>query len=184
MIVGIPILLVAVAVLVWQVESGDEDELLDVAEKLEAARARDGIAEYAEGMRLLARPTTDPQGAVRHLERSAHEGYAPAQYQLSVALRDGVGVVADQDRALIWLRLAAEAGEPRAQLELGQMYLEGRGVARNVVTGYAWLNVAAARGAPGAHEARNAARLAMSPAEADASEAEAKRFMELRLPNH
>ena len=145
-----------------------------------AARVPDGIEEYRVARRYVngegvPKSTTD---AFIWLNRSAHQGYTPAQYELGMALRDGIGASADPQRAWTWLRLAAESGEPRAQFELGLMYAGGRDTPIDLVSGYIWLTLAAAKGVEGASEARAALVARMSPDQVARADVQVHRLSE------
>lgn len=123
----------------------------------------------------------DAKEGVAWLERSAHRGYAKAQYDLGIALRNGVGAPPDDQRALTWLRLAAEAGDPRAQFEVGQMYVAGKGGPMDVARGFVWLSLAAAQGVVGAADARDVAMSVLPPEAASDAKVEAQRLIDSRL---
>ncbi len=169
----------------WFVSSADNrfETGVDVGEKLELARAADGSKDYRVALRHLNGDGVQKNATegVAWLERSAQQGYANAQYDLGVALRDGVGASADDQRALTWLRLAAEAGDPRAQFEVGRMYVAGKGGPADVVRGFAWLSLASAQGMVGAADARDAAMALMSPDAVSNARMEAQRMIDSRL---
>lgn len=160
----------------WQIDRSEEN--VDVAQKVAAARMRDGSEDYATAQKYLAGAGVprDVKQGVLLLERSAQQGFVKAQYELAVALRDGTGLAADEQRALTWFRMAAEAGDARAQHEVGAMFMAGKGTKPDAVKGYAWLSIAAANGDPGAVEARDAAAATMSEAEIALGKNEARRL--------
>lgn len=89
--------------------------------------------------------------AVGLLERSAGQGYAPAQFTLGLLLWNGSGTGADalapdRARALPWLARAADAGEPLAAELVGTAYAEGRVVPRDGARAANYLRVAAMAG--------------------------------------
>ena len=126
---------------------------------------------------VRAPSASNPSKGLVMLERAAHDGYAPAQYEFGLALRDGKGVGADPERALVLLRMAADAGVTRAQFELGRMYNDGIGVLRNIAKGFAWLNLAAENGLADAVIARDALLLTMSPDDVLVARREARRLL-------
>lgn len=184
--IGLAVAAVVVAAVAWQLWDPFA-ELAERAEdwdKIEQARKRDGVAEYAEALRYLNGEGVprDLTHGVGLLERAAQDGHVPARRRLGLSLRDGIGVASDDERAVTWLRLAADAGYGPAQFELGRMYVSGRGWARDVVAAYAWLTVAAAQKVEGAAEARAALVATLKPDELEAARAEARRLGESRLP--
>lgn len=175
--------LIAIAVLpVWRMFD-QFAERVDVAEKLEASRHRDGLADYRAALKLL-----EGEGVASHLaegmalmERSAQDGYPAAQYRLGLLLRDGIGVSADEQRALTWLRVAADGGEPHAQLEVGRMYRDGRGASPDPARAVAWLSLSAANGIDVAAQERDRLLAGMSEGDANVARAEARHLIATRV---
>lgn len=149
-----------------------------------ARAADDGRDEYRTALAHLHGEGVpkDARKAFLWMERSAEQGYVEAEYALGVALRDGIGVSRDDERALKWLRIAAQTGDPRAQLDVGRMYVSGKGGPIDLIKGYGWLALAAAQGVAGAAEARDAAFIAMTPAEAAQAKAEIRRILGNEVP--
>jgi cell division septation protein DedD len=73
---------------------------------------------YAEG-RAVAR---DPVLAVTLWREAAEAGYGPAQFNLAMALQDGLGVGRNEGEAQLWLERAKEQGitQAEARRQLGQ----------------------------------------------------------------
>lgn len=60
--------------------------------------------------------------------KAADQGFANAQYNLGVCLRDGIGEDKDKHAAVMWHRKAADQGHATAQSNLGLCYTNGTGV--------------------------------------------------------
>lgn len=97
---------------------------------------------------LQYRPGVKPDDieAAKWFQRSADQGYAPAQANLALLYDHGQGVPQSDDDAIKWYRLAADQDEPHAQHGLGEMYRNGYGVERDLVEAYKWTNLAAQQG--------------------------------------
>ena len=180
---GLVFLMALAVVPAWQLFD-DFEEQVDVAEKIQASRERDGSEDYRSALKYL-----EGDGVPRNLgegvalmERSAQDGYAPAQYRLGLLLRDGIGIPADEQRALTWLRVAADGGEPHAQLEVGRMYRDGRGASPDPRRAFAWLSLAAAHGLAAAADERDRVIAAMSDDEARLARTEARHLVTSRTP--
>ena len=76
-------------------------------------------------------------------KEAASQGLAGAQNLYAQCLENGIGVVRDQDEAVVWYRKAAEQGYADAEYKLGLMYEEGRGVKRNQQLAYKLIRQAA-----------------------------------------
>ncbi|MBF0429003.1 MAG: sel1 repeat family protein [Magnetococcales bacterium] len=63
-----------------------------------------------------------------------------------------MGVLKNDEQAVVWYRKAAEQGSVNAQLALGRMYENGYGVPQDYVHAYAWLKFALASGSEEADE--------------------------------
>ena len=87
--------------------------------------------------------------AVIWYRKAADQGFANAQFHLSLLYLLGRGVTQDDAQAVVWCRKAADQGHAKAQAVLGDFYYRGDGVAQNYEEAYFWLNLAAA-GTPGA----------------------------------
>jgi len=83
---------------------------------------------------------------ISQLERSAREGYAPAQYRLGLAYAAGTGVAQNLKKAVHWWRLAAKNLDAAAQLELGNAYAHGWGVRQDINRAIHYWKLAAADG--------------------------------------
>jgi uncharacterized protein len=105
---------------------------------------------------LAAVDRHDYATALRLWRPIAEQGDAPAQYNLGVLYRNGLGVKRDYNEAIKWYGLAAHQGLPIAQYDLGTMYRLGQGVPQNYVLAHMWLNLsAAALGHPDAMKDRD-----------------------------
>lgn len=104
--------------------------------------------QFAQAMGAFA--VGDIDAAVRTWQRLAGRGHAGAQFNLGVALAQGIGVDADMPQAIYWWRQSALAGNTDAQYNLGLVYSEGRGVTKNSVIASMWWYMAAVGGDPAA----------------------------------
>lgn len=66
-----------------------------------------------------------PQEAFDWFNKSAEQGYAPAQYNLAYCFANNLGVNANFDESVSWLEKAADQDYPIAILKLAQIYLFG-----------------------------------------------------------
>ena len=108
----------------------DPADLYQTARQLALTNAQDGgLAKAAE-----------------MLQKAAELGFAPAQYNLGKAYRDGTGVEVDQERAAHWFERAAKQGLAKAQRHIGTRYAEGEGVPKDEVQAVLWLSLAADQG--------------------------------------
>jgi len=87
--------------------------------------------------------------AMRHLMAIAEQGNADAQHRVAIMFQNGLGVVASEEKAEKWMRLAAENGNAVAQHGLGFMYLEGECVEQNADEAIIWFSKAADQGLVG-----------------------------------
>lgn len=94
--------------------------------------------------------TGDIDTALRAWQFLAERGHTKAQFNLGVALAQGIGVNVDMTQAIYWWRQSALAGSTDAQYNLGLVYSEGRGVAKNSVIASMWWYLAAVGGDPAA----------------------------------
>jgi hypothetical protein len=79
----------------------------------------------------------------------ADGGHPEAQFRLAIMCQNGLGMVANPDRAVRYMRGAAEQGHPLAQHGLGFMYLEGECVPKDLAEAARWLRLAADQGLAG-----------------------------------
>ena len=63
--------------------------------------------------------------ALRFLAPFAERGLDEAQYRMAVMVQNGLGMVANEERALAYMQAAAEQGHSLAQHGLGFMYMQG-----------------------------------------------------------
>ena len=86
-------------------------------------------------------------GAVDTLKKVANQGYAPAQYRLSLLYNGQDRLIpADKTEARVWTQRAAEGGVAKAMYNLGAMYYEGDGGAQDHSLAAMWFRKAAERG--------------------------------------
>lgn len=65
-------------------------------------------------------------------KKSAERLYAPSQYEYSISLFEGRGILKNQSLAIHWLTESANKDFDKAQLKLGICYEEGEGVEKNL----------------------------------------------------
>lgn len=107
------------------------------------------VSNYELGMAYALGNTLeqDDAKAFEHFNRSAQEGYAPAQYRLGVAYANGDGTGKDPGRAVEWYDKSAGQGHTAAQRSLALIYLKGLGdIAANKPLALAWYNLLAQDG--------------------------------------
>ncbi len=107
-----------------------------------------GIAyEYGRGV------APDDAKAVEWFEKSAAQGYAPAETALGVAYANGRGVEPDDAKAAAWFAKAAAQGDAAAAFNLGLAYARGRGEPQDYAAALDWFRKAADQGDPDAASA-------------------------------
>ena len=107
------------------------------------------VSNYELGMAYALGNTLeqDDAKAFEHFNRSAQEGYAPAQYRLGVAYANGDGTGKDPARAVEWYEKSAGQGHTAAQRSLALIYLNGlEDIAPNKPLALAWYNLLAQDG--------------------------------------
>jgi len=119
-----------------------------VAYLQKALASRDPFAQYCAGSYFASRASTDQEliEAFEWYQRSAEQGFAPAQHMLSGCYQFGKGVDLDPSRALDWGLKAARAGFVPAQFSVAFMYHEGVGTERDLVNSFRWYMEAAKQG--------------------------------------
>ena len=86
------------------------------------------------------------QEGVQWLRCAARQGYKPAMYRLSEALRDGRGADVDEKEALYWLQLGADLGNSDCQCALGVCYLNGGIMEKDFDKAHQWFQIASLQG--------------------------------------
>ena len=94
----------------------------------------------------LAKYQKNDTEAVRLLEKSAEQGYAPAQNYLGVRYAEGKGVPTGKATAVYWYQKAANQGHMWAQRNLAVAYSNGEGVNQNDEQAFYWYKKAADQG--------------------------------------
>ena len=79
----------------------------------------------------------------------AEEGNAEAQFRVAIMYQNGLGIVANEQKAFEFMKAAAEAGHALAQHGLGFMYLEGECVEKDEAQAAAWFERAGEQGLTG-----------------------------------
>lgn len=141
--------------LCWMAMSFSAFGLLDLQPLIAKAETNDPEAQhtlakqyhvYMNSPQLAGTPEEKLAAAIIWYERSAQQGYAPAQCQLGKLYSEGIGVPRDTDRAAELLRDASNAGEIYASHYLGILYLKGEGVPKNEKTAFELFQKAAGAG--------------------------------------
>ena len=112
------------------------------------------MAQHADSLNAAALEKLAQQNydeALPLLRQAAEAGHVEAQYNLGLALTEGIGVTADPVEANTWLRKAAEQESSDAQYKLAYSYIMGRGVEKDLKQAFAWFEKAAGNGDIEAH---------------------------------
>lgn len=104
-------------------------------------------ASYASGM--AAFEAKNFSQAMRFLSPLAEQGDAEAQHRCAIMYQNGLGIVANEQRAAAMMRAAAEQGHALAQHGLGFMYMEGECVEQDSQEAIKWFEMAAEQGLVG-----------------------------------
>ena len=108
------------------------------------------------------------------LEKSAAQGFAPAERRLGQLYLRGDATLQDFGKARFWLHKAATAGDATAQEHLGHIYALGLGVPQDRAQAYGWYENAALHGDGLAERLRDDLLKHMAPTEIDKGEQTAK----------
>ena len=81
--------------------------------------------------------------ATKLLSPIAEEGNADAMYRMAIMLQNGLGCLANEDKAFRYMKSAAESGLPLAMHALGFMYFEGECTDKNPKLCIEWFERAA-----------------------------------------
>ena len=101
-------------------------------------------ASYASGM--AAFEAKNFSQAMRFLSPMAEQGDAEAQHRCAIMYQNGLGIVANEEKAAAMMRAAAEQGHAVAQHGLGFMYMEGECVQQDSMEAIKWFEKAAEQG--------------------------------------
>ncbi len=88
--------------------------------------------QFAQSMQLLS-PLADM-------------GSVEAQYRMAIMLQNGLGMVANEEKAFNYMKAAAEKNHALSQHGLGFMYLEGECTKQNSAEAAVWFRKAADQG--------------------------------------
>jgi hypothetical protein len=113
----------------------------------DAKQRSDEDASFASG--VAAFETRDFAKALRFLSPLADQGEAEAQHRCAIMWQNGLGIVANAQKAAELMRAAAEQGHALAQHGLGFMYMEGECVEQNGEEAVKWFKKAADQGLVG-----------------------------------
>ena len=116
----------------------------------EAAERGDAQAQYNMGLSYFTRKNNqkreDYQEAQKWFQKSANQGYAPAQYYMGLYHEMGYAGNPNDKEAVKWYRKAAEQGHAQAQTSLAACYEYGFGVDKNKDMAREWYQKAADQG--------------------------------------
>ena len=87
--------------------------------------------------------------ATKLLSPIAEEGNPDAMYRMAIMLQNGLGCLANEDKAFTYMKKAAENGLPLAMHALGFMYFEGECTEKNPELCIKWFEKAAEVGMMG-----------------------------------
>lgn len=121
-------------------------------------------------------PNSKPDRAKEQalLEKSAGQGFVPAERRLGELYLRGTATFQDFGKAQLWLHKAAVAGDATAQEELGHIFGLGLGVAPDQSQAYAWYENSALHGDGLAERLRDDLVKRMSSSEIDKGEQAAR----------
>ncbi len=77
----------------------------------------------------------DYKGSAFYMEKSAKQGYPPAQIQMC-RINFTAGLKRGYPKAFLWCSKAAKLGDPASKLVLGVLYINGLGVKQDLKTAY------------------------------------------------
>ena len=87
--------------------------------------------------------------AIKLLSPIADEGNADAMYRMAIMLQNGLGCVADENKAFRYMGDAATKGLPLAQHAYGFMFFEGECTKKDIIQSIEWFTKAAEQGLAG-----------------------------------
>ena len=129
----------------WFEKSGTEDSLSTIL-TIDLALKGDAEAEYDLAFMISS---FDNRNEVNELyESAALKGSIKAQAELGVNYKQGIGVEANQQVSIFWLKKAAEQGDATAQNNLGVLYHNGTGVNKDIDQALYWYTLAAEQNYP------------------------------------
>jgi TPR repeat protein len=117
-----------------------------------AAERNQRVAQFNLAVMLFAGEggAVDAAAGVQWLQKSAHAGFARAQYALGLLHEHGGPVPRSLTETTVWFRRAAEQGYRDAQVGLATQYFLGRGAPRDLAEAARWYERAAEQGDTGA----------------------------------
>ena len=156
-------------------QSGDEKTAISLLKPL--AEGKDVKAEYWLADIYLddgLGGNTEKAKAIDLLQKSAEQGFAPAQGRLGEIYMNGDDTLQDFAKSQVWLHKAAVAGDVRAQRLLGHTYEIGLGVKQDLAQAYGWYANAAGSGNALAQRMRDDVLARMSHTQEAQGESDAK----------
>jgi hypothetical protein len=126
-------------------EAKSEGEL----DELTSKAARGDVTSQAALAEHFGHAGKDPlnrEKAVYWLRKAAENAHAESAYRLATALRDGIGILRNEDAALNWFRAAAEGGHVKAQAIFANELLLGRRLSADPEKALYWFERAAQQG--------------------------------------
>ena len=103
-------------------------------------------AQFRLSRMFLSLSNLDIDQAFQWVERSAGQGYAPSQFNLSVMYFNGEGIERDPNQAFQWMERSAEQGHVPAQYKLAVKYSNGEGIVRDINQSFRWMERSAEQG--------------------------------------
>ncbi|WP_371372291.1 tetratricopeptide repeat protein [Thalassotalea aquiviva] len=119
---------------------------LKTAYKYFERAANKGFANSQFALAMLHVEAQEEHKAIEWLQSSAEQGYAPAQFELFYAYKDGLGTDKNIKLATRWLVKAAQSGHGEAASMLAYIYEKGIGIPEDIIKAGVWWKRAAALG--------------------------------------
>jgi TPR repeat protein len=128
---------IGAALALWAVCASASAQNAPHAKPDPAHETQSAVADYNAG---------DYRAALVQFHDAAERGDRLAQFNYAMMLLTGVGVTANVDEGLRWLKRAADANMSHAQYVYGRMFDDGEFVARNPAEAHRWFLRAAKQG--------------------------------------
>ena len=123
--------------------NNSETKAQDIDALKAAAEKGDADAQYDLGLHYS--DIKDYETAFRWYSKAADSGHVQAQGILATMYEDGIGVAADQAKAIEFYLKAADGDDAGSLLRLGEIYESGEGVEKDPVVADQWFRKAAAQ---------------------------------------
>ncbi len=113
----------------------------------EAIEISDIDASFSSG--IAAFEAKNFKQSLQFLAPLAESGDAESQHRCAIMYQNGLGLVANEEKAVEYMRAAAEQGHAIAQHGLGFMYMEGECVDKDALQAVKWFTKAGEQGLVG-----------------------------------